>query len=389
MRLVVVAHSYPRWNGDVAGAFVERLCVALLARSFTPVVVVPADEGSGGSIVLNGIPIRRVRYSLANLETLAYRGQMAESVRSVAGLFSFASLVTCQAAAVFEELRSTDAPLVHAHWWVPGGVSAWLASILSHRRFVVTLHGTDIALLERSKGARRIARLVLRRASGVTAVSTHLAEKVAAVTGLDPEQIVVQPMPLDVDRYARRSRGGGGVVTVGRLVKQKNIAVLLEAMALLKARRSELQLKIVGDGPERRSLQYKAEQLGIAAQTRFEGSVSPEIVPDVIGDADVFVFPAIKEGLGLAAAEALMLGVPVVASVQGGGVTDIVPPEGAGRLVDSADAHQMAYAIEQLLENPASKKLAFEHGEILKSRLSPAAVAAVYERLYTRAMTHD
>ena len=387
MRVVAVAHAYPRWDGDVAGAFIERLCIALHGRSHTVVVVVPADEGKGGRVCHNRIEVRRVRYAPASRETLAYRGHMADAAQSFLGLLPVVSMIASQAGTVIEEVREKRADLVHAHWWVPGGVAAWLACVASHRRFVVTLHGTDVAILKRSAAARRLARLVLRKASVVTAVSRYLAEEAATVSGLDPNDIVVQPMPLDVDRYTRRSKGGGGVVTVGRLVRQKNISVLLEAIAILRQGGKTVSLKVVGDGPERRSLEYRAEQLGVADTTQFTGAVPPETIPDAIGDADLFVFPAVDEGLGLAAVEAFLLGVPVIAARQGGGVADIVPSEGAGRLVDATDARQMAQAIEQMLGSPEGMRLAGEQGDILKRKLSPAAVAAVFEDVYRRALS--
>jgi glycosyltransferase involved in cell wall biosynthesis len=389
VRLVSVAHAYPRWDGDVAGAFIERLCVALNDRSHSVVVVVPADEGKGGRIVRNNLDVRSVRYAPASRETLAYRGHMADAGKSLLGLLPVASMIASQAGAVFEEVRNSRADLVHAHWWVPGGVSAWLACIAAHRPFVVTMHGTDVAILKRSEPARRLARLVLRKASVVTAVSSYLAREAALVSGLDFDQIIVQPMPLEVDRYSRQSRGGEGVVTVGRLVQQKNVSVLLEAIAVLNKQDKTIRLKVVGDGPERRSLEYRATQLGIANVTQFVGAVPPETIPDAIGDADVFAFPAINEGLGLAAAEAFMLGVPVVAARQGGGVTDIVPPEGAGRLVDATDPNKMAQAIEELLGDAESKQLASERGRNLKQHLSPDAVAAIFEGVYERALAND
>ena len=389
MRVVSVAHAYPRWNGDVAGAFIERLCVALNDRSHSVVVVVPADEGKGGRIVRNNLDVRSVRYAPASRETLAYRGHMADAGKSLLGLLPVASMIASQAGAVFEEVRTSRADLVHAHWWVPGGVSAWLACIAAHRPFVVTMHGTDVAILKRSEPARRLARLVLRKASVVTAVSSYLAREAALVAGLDFNKIIVQPMPLEVDRYSRQSRGGEGVVTVGRLVQQKNVSVLLEAIAVLNKQDKTVGLKVVGDGPERRSLEYRATQLGIADVTQFVGAVPPETIPDAIGDADVFAFPAINEGLGLAAAEAFMLGVPVVAARQGGGVTDIVPPEGAGRLVDATDPKKMAQAIEELLGDAESKQLASEKGRNLKQHLSPDAVAAIFEDVYERALANE
>src|SRR5437870_4076303 len=163
------------------------------------------------------VPVTRVRYAPANRETLAYRGTMVAAVRSPAGLLFAASLIQRQARVVARLCREEQLELVHAHWWIPGGVSAWLA----RRPYVVTLHGTDVALLERSLPARLLARRVLRGAAAVTAVSSFLAERVARAAGLDERSIVVQPMPADTRALTRTSRGGGGIVTVGRLSPQK------------------------------------------------------------------------------------------------------------------------------------------------------------------------
>jgi glycosyltransferase involved in cell wall biosynthesis len=312
---------------------------------------------------------------------------MEEAAKSLMGMATVASMIVSQAAVTSVAVRERQADLVHAHWWVPGGISALLASIASHRPFVLTLHGTDVAILKRSSAARRLARVVMRRAASVTAVSSFLAEEAATVAGLESSAIVVQPMPLDVSRYSRLSRGGDGVVTVGRLTRQKNIPVLLEAIAHLKKSGNPVSLKVVGDGPERRALEHRASQLGIAESARFVGAVPPEAVPDEIGDADVFAFPAIDEGLGLAAAEAFMLGVPVIAARQGGGVRDFVPPSGAGRLVDATDPVQMAREIELVIHNPESRALASEKGEKLKNLFHPGSVAELFEGLYTQAFS--
>src|SRR5207245_2665814 len=159
--------------------------------------------------------------------------------------------------------------------------------------------------------------------------------------------------------------GGGGLVAVGRLSAQKRIALLREAVAQLRATGRGLPLTIVGDGPERPALERRAAELGVADSVRFLGEVPPARIPDVLGDADVFAFPAIGEGLGLAAAEALMLGVPIVATRDGGGITDIVPSNGAGRLVQP-DAREFARALRELADTPDSRRLAAEAGAALR-----------------------
>jgi glycosyltransferase involved in cell wall biosynthesis len=131
------------------------------------------------------------------------------------------------------------------------------------------------------------------------------------------------------------------------------------------------------------------QELGIAERTSFLGAVAPEDVPAAFGDADVLVFPARNEGFGLVAAEALMLGIPVVATQGGGGVTDIVPTAGGGRLVAAYDSGALALAIQELLDDPRSGELAAKAGLELKRRLAPDAVAAAFESIYRDALaTH-
>ncbi len=274
--------------------------------------------------------------------------------------------------------------VVHAHWWIPGGISAWLAASPSSPPYVVTLHGTDVAVLGRSALARAVARRVLRRAAAVTAVSSYLADRAAALAGLDRRDVEVQPMPLETASLAHQSAGGGGVVTVGRLTEQKRISLILDALVALRRRGRPLSLGIVGDGPARRAIAERAAALGVAEQVRFAGGVEPGRVGEAIGDADVFAFTAVGEGFGLAAAEALVLGIPVVAMEGGGGVVDVVPRTGAGRVVPDGDVEALASALDELASSPDARRLAAELGARLKRQLSPDTVAARFESIYQR-----
>lgn len=384
MNVVCVTHAYPRWDGDVAGAFIERLVRALARRGHGIRVIAPADAGRGGREVRHQIPVTRVRYAPAARETLAYRGTMLAAARSPLGLAAAASLVARQSVAIARLCRDGEVDLVHAHWWLPAGLSAWLTR--PRRRYLVSLHGSDVTLLDRSAAARALARRVLKRAAAVTAASSFLAERAARVTGLDPARILVQPMPVDSARFTRASRGGGGVVTVGRLSRQKRLDLLLEAMADLQRHGRGLPLTVVGDGEERPALERRAAELALAPAPRFLGALPPEDVAEALGDADVFAFPALREGFGLAAAEALMLGIPVVATRDGGGVTDIVPPEGAGRLVPPGDARALARAIDEVAHDALAPRLAAQLGAELRRRLEADTVAGRFEAIFRDAV---
>ena len=396
MRVLVVTHAYPRWDGDVAGAFIERLCIALAARGHAIEVLAPSDQGKGGNERRHGVDVVRLRYGSPDEEVLAYRGTMADAARSLAGFRTFAGLVSAFRRAIVERGRGGAVDVVHAHWWLPGGIAAWRARRASGLPYVVTLHGTDVALLRRSAIARAAGRRVLGSAARVNAVSSFLASEASAACGLDQADIVVQPMPVSfdepdrivdrpdrLDRPDRRGAGGGAalrLITVGRLTPQKRHELLLEAVRRLADAEVSVAATLVGDGPEREHLEALARRLGIHDAVRFMGAVPPAEVRGYLAQSDVFVFPAEREGFGLAAVEALMQGVPVVACTDGGGAREIVS-DGEGRIVPP-DAAALAEAAQTIAQDPDARERARAAGAEWRRRLAPERAAAVFEQLY-------
>lgn len=378
MRVVFLTHNYPRWPGDLSGAFVATLATALVARGLEVRVVAPSDAGQGGEEEIGGVHVRRVRYASARRETLAYQGTMLSALRAPGGWRALAGLWRALRRAAREEVAA-GADLVHAHWWVPAGLAAPTGAPL-----VVTIHGTDAALLRRSRVARRLARPVLHRARVVTAVSRELAGWVQNATGRPIVSEHVHPMPVDTRDWPWTT-GGGGAVVVARLTAQKRVHLALETTAFLVSCGHDVALTVVGDGPERPALERQAARLGIEPFVRFTGAVAPGDVIGHLARADLMFFPAQGEGFGLAAAEALMAGVPVVACWDGGGLLDVVPETGAGRLtLPSPEA--LSDATLDLLQDPSRLEVARLVGESWRARLSPAHVAELCEGWYREAL---
>ena len=378
MRVVFLTHNYPRWPGDLSGSFLATLATALVARGLEVRVVAPSDAGQGGEEEVDGVRVRRVRYASARGESLAYRGTMASALRAPGGWRALAGLWRALRRAAREEIVA-GADLVHAHWWVPAGLAAPAEAPL-----VVTIHGTDAALLRRSRLARRLARPVLHRARVVTAVSRELAGWVQTATGRPITADHVHPMPVDTRDWPW-TRGGGGAIVVARLTRQKRIWLALETTAFLASCGHGLPLTVLGDGPERAALEHETARLGIESFVRFAGAVPPGQVISHLAAADVMFFPAQGEGFGLAAAEALMAGVPVVACWDGGGLLDVVPESGAGRLtLPSPEA--LSDATLDLLQDPDRLAAARLVGESWRARLSPAHVAELCEGWYREAL---
>lgn len=378
MRVVFVTHNYPRWPGDLSGSFLATLAEALARRGIGVAVVAPSDQGRGGEEEHNGVHIRRVRYAIARHETIAYRGAMQAAARRPGGWLALAGLWRALRRAAREEL-GRGAELVHAHWWIPAGLA-----VPSTAPAVLTLHGTDASLLRRSGVARRLGTPVVRRARVVTVVSRELATWVQTATGRHIPKEHVHPMPLDSSRYSWTT-GGGGIVTVARLTPQKRVHLAVDALACLVELGHEIGLTIVGDGPERADLEALAEKRGVARLVRFAGAVPPEKIPGFLARADLMLFPAQGEGFGLAAAEALIAGVPVIACWDGGGVLDVVPERGAGRLTLPA-AEALADAALDVLNDPERLAKGRIEGESWRRRLAPAHVAELCEGWYREAL---
>ncbi len=379
LRVVFLTHNYPRHAGDVAGGFLHPLALALVERGVDLRVVAPSDAGQGGEDVIDGIPVTRVRYASPSRERYAYTGTMTDAVRSPPGVVALLHLHTALRDGARAAARGADQVIVHAHWWIPAALAA-----PPELPMVVTCHGTDVRLLEKSGIARWLARPPLRRARVVTTVSSALAKTIEARAGVQLSPDAIQPMPVaSLDRP--RSVGGGGLVVLGRLTAQKRVTLAIDAWAMARAAGLRWPLTIVGDGPMRAQLEAHAQRVAPDGGITFRGAVAPSSVPSELAYADLLLMPAEQEGLGLSAAEALMQGVPVVACADGGGVLDVVKDGEGGRVV-APDAAALAGAMHAVSADDAARDAAWHAGREWRTHLSPAFVADRAMTWYQRAL---
>jgi glycosyltransferase involved in cell wall biosynthesis len=137
---------------------------------------------------------------------------------------------------------------------------------------------------------------------------------------------------------------------VGRIAKEKNIAFLLEALSPVLAERLRTYLVLVGDGPEMAAMKAKAKSLPGGERIIFVGSRPRSEIPDFHAAADIFVFASVTEMQGLALAEAMMSGLPVVV-VGEGGIRYFVKDGEVGFVVPR-DKIGFANAVRTLLDKP-------------------------------------
>jgi glycosyltransferase involved in cell wall biosynthesis len=245
------------------------------------------------------------------------------------------------AAGLVRDLRRHRADLIHTHL-VHADVFGALAA--GRTTLVSTKHNDDPF---RTGPFRFAERLLARRAAKVICITESLARFNREQVGLPAEKIAVIHYGLDEPPTAwapdeLELPDGKIVAAVARLVPQKGLDVAVEALAGIDA-----TLVVLGEGPERERLEARARALGV--RLLLPGRVGD--VASVLRRADVLVHPARWEGFGLALLEAMLAGLPVVAT-RVSSIPEIVADGETGLLVPPDDPAALRTALERVLAEP-------------------------------------
>jgi glycosyltransferase involved in cell wall biosynthesis len=169
-------------------------------------------------------------------------------------------------------------------------------------------------------------------------------------------RIQIIPNGVDIHRFSTpkdRDWETPHMLFVGRLVYQKGLDVLVQALGEIKD--LPWQLKLVGDGPHHSILESLVNELGIADRVEFKGWLGSQALSHQYRDANLFVFPSRHEGMPNAVLEAMACGLPVIASNIAGNEELVVPGE-TGLLVQPEDPYAFQNALKILLPNPKLRK---------------------------------
>lgn len=259
--------------------------------------------------------------------------------------------------------------LVHAD--VYGAAVAGRATVIS------TKHNDDPFRLGHFG---RVERLCARRAKHIICITEALARFNVERVGIPAAKVSVVHYGLD-DLPAAWGPPGGptlppGVrvlLAISRLEQQKGLDVAIRALAEVRARHPDVVLVDLGLGSQRVELLALAEQHGVAGSVHLAGSVGD--VADWLRRAELFVHPARWEGFGLALLEAMLAGLPVVASAVSS-IPEIVDDGATGLLVPPDNVSELSAAICSLLDDPARARTLGEAGHArARTAFSVAAMA--------------
>jgi teichuronic acid biosynthesis glycosyltransferase TuaC len=335
MRVAVVAEFYPRRADAVLGVWAHRQAVAardagaeievfvlhrLVARSPSGLLALVRQPAV---MMLDGVRIHYVRY-VSPPRRRSYARWGAWSARALRRALR----------------RAGHFDLVHAHYAVPAGDAVLRAGV--ELPLVVSVHGGDVLwTTARVPGGRvavervfRAARLVVSNSAGIERLTREHGAARTSVLHLGTD------IPAAAVPAATPTIG-----TVAHLVARKRHADVLRALAELPG----VRYLVIGDGPERPTLESLARTLGIADRVEFTGQLPPAAAQERLGGAWVMAMPSKDEAFGVAYIEAMAAGIPAIGAAGEPGPQEIAAAGPGIELVPAGDPSALAQCLRPLL----------------------------------------
>ncbi len=318
------------------------------------VVLTPHDAGLKDHDEVGDIEVRRFHYAPDYRETLAYRGEMQNYVKS-APLSVLRFFLSFKSEAV-RMAESGEFDLIWAHWWIPAGWAGAKAAMKSGCPLIVTCHGTDIYLLKKYALLQKIGSRVFTAAERITVVSSFLKDNLINSIGGKvndlSDKISITPLPIDTNLFSFDENVkpvSGSIITASRLTKQKNLDVLIRSTKRLVTDEVSFTLDIYGSGSERKNLEVLIGDLDLGDRVRIHSPVPQRELADRYRKSEIAVLVSEREGFGLMLPEAMLCGCAAVGS-RSGGITDIVTGDGKdGMLVEPGDVDSLYSVLKTLL----------------------------------------
>jgi 1,2-diacylglycerol 3-alpha-glucosyltransferase len=296
--------------------------------------------------------------------------------------------------------------LIHTHTPITLGI--W-GNLVAHRRRIphITTYHTHIegythyvpgatAIDRRLHLARRIVRAFYNRADLILAPSHAIGFMLAEYRLTPPVEVIPTGIDLDLldhapvlpgTDHAPWPQGARRILTVSRLGKEKDLPVLLQAIATI-ARDTDVHLLVIGTGPDEADLRLRAAALGIAQRVTFLGRIPYKAIGAYFRRAEVFALPSATETQSLVLLEAAASAVPTLA-VRALGAAEQVEDGETGYLTEPGDTPAFTARLATLLADHDLRRRMGEAGRRLAERKSTAAAAQRLTQTYGRAIaTH-
>lgn len=288
------------------------------------------------------------------------------------------------ARAVFASVRAFAPDLVLSYFVYPEGFAALKIARALAVPVVVTAIGSDINRIT-DPVTRTYTRMALRNTDFLLTVSNDLKKKAVAM-GASPKKARTMLNGCDHSLFHVRDRqmarrglgiddGGASIVYIGRIDVKKGLRELVEAAAAVRLQHPNLNVYLVGSGPDREAIEKRIQLLHATSYIHLQGACAPDDVPLWIASSDLVALPSYMEGCPNIILEALACGRPVVATSVGG-IPEILNEE-CGALVAPRDPGALAEALRTVLERHLDPMAISAH-----SSRSWTALASDYLKLF-------
>ncbi|WP_111495785.1 glycosyltransferase [Marinobacter bohaiensis] len=387
MHILLLPSWYPKAPDDVGGVFFRDQALALQDYGHRVGVIAPSMRSLR---TLNKLATPKLSACENDSGLLTYRKELLAALPRVpyGNYYLFKKAARALLRQYINDNGKPD--ILHAHAAIFAGAAGAELSDEFNIPLVLTEHSTGFARLAYSAWQLNLAEKAVRRAVACIAVSPSLAELLSKHFSLIEQSWKWIPNVV-ADRFKapeKRKRMERPIrfLNLALMTEKKGQFDLLEAFGELNRTGLDVELWLAGDGPIRSGLEQMVVKVGLQEKVRFLGLVAPEDVPALLNEVDVMVVSSHYETFGVVAAEALMAGLPVVATRCGGpeciveaGDGLLVPPKQPGELGDA-----MRYVAESL---PAFDPVTI--AERARSRFSGAAIARQLTAVYQNVLSSN
>jgi teichuronic acid biosynthesis glycosyltransferase TuaC len=285
--------------------------------------------------------------------------------------------------------RQEPVDVVNGRFVYPDGVAAtWLARRIGASA-VLTALGTDINVYAQQPIKRQQTQWAVRHADHVTAVSPALGELICEL-GASPDRVSAAVNGIDLGKFMPDgprmelpnlgTQANGYLLCVARLSLEKGLHVLVESLGALKRLGGlDFHTVLVGDGPQRSSLEQRVAALGLSKEIVFAGEADHRDIPRWLRGARALCLPSFREGTPNVVLEALACGVPVISTNVGG--TPLVINAANGLLVEPDDASGLAHALQSVMHGQWDRKQIRASVEHLSWRSEAQRHVELFQRL--------
>ena len=255
---------------------------------------------------------------------------------------------------VGEWMRRNRLRHIYCHFAGPASTVALITSRSHTVTFSVTIHGPDEFY---DVGRAHLSRK-MHDAAYVLCIGDYARSQMMFISEAEHwDKLEVAPLGVDPDLFLPVPRQQVSpaapfeLICVGRLVPAKGQHILIQAIERLVRQGRSIQLRLVGDGPDRSSLEDAVKERGLVQFVVFEGAVNQDSIRELYGRADAFVLASFAEGIPVVLMEAMAMEIPCI-STWITGIPELIRNGTDGLLVPPSSSKALADAIASLMDDP-------------------------------------